>query len=107
MGHHDRAADQDEQHERAVRKPCCHLPQLAHPALSSDVWSREEGVAHQVEHRVERCGDDVAEPAVDRGLDVAGDVEQAGRGLLASGQRPVAPRRRRGGRRRADLYRLR
>ncbi len=54
------------------------------PALGGDVRGGEQGVAEQGEDRVERRGDEVAEPVVDGGLDVAGDVEQAGRGLRAA-----------------------
>ena len=78
MRHDDRSADEHEQHEAGIRDPCRHLPQRADPTLRGDVRRREKCVAHHRENRVERVGDDGLEPAVDRSLNVTGDVEETG-----------------------------
>ena len=98
VAHDDRPADQDEQDQEGVGDALGHLPQLADPGLGGDVRGGEQGVAEQGEDRVEGGGDEVAEPVVDGGLDVTGDVEQARRGLAAAAHAAAAAWRRGGGR---------
>ena len=85
-----------EEDQEGIGDALGHLPQLADPGLGGDVGGGQQGVAEQVEDRVERGGDEVAEPVVDGRLDVAGDVEQARRGLGAAADTAAAARRRGG-----------
>ena len=89
--HDDRPADEHEQDQEGVRDARRHLPQLADPALGGDV----RGCASRVLPITVKIGFEasvttVLEPAVDRGLDVAGDVEQPRRGRAAAAHRPAA-----------------
>ena len=62
VAHDDGPADQDEENQEGIGDAFGHAPQLADPALGGDVGGGKQGVAEEGEDRVERGGDEVAEP---------------------------------------------
>ena len=83
--HHQRAGDHDQQHEQRVGDPERVRPQLADAIRADDLRRRQQRLADQLERRVEGVGDEVAEPVVDRLLDLAGDVPEGGVALAPAG----------------------
>src|SRR5207302_2467363 len=77
--------DHDQQHQQRVGNPERVRPQLADATRADHLRRRQQGLADQLERRVEGVGDEVAEPVVDRLLDLAGDVPEGRMALATAG----------------------